>query len=220
MENYLAKKLQIKPGQSILLWNAPQSYQLLLEPLPENSNISSSLIGSYDHVHLFVKTVDDLVNGLNVVHKLLMPTTVFWVIYPKKSSRIKTNLDMMNSWEEPEKYSLRPVSSASIDETWTALRFKPGDLVKKSGLGKTEISGSEMREYIDVENRIVTLPPDLKLELENKPQALHFFETLSWTNKKEYVTWILTAKQDKTRRDRVVKAADMLASGKKNPTSK
>lgn len=220
MVSPLAKKLQVKPGQKILLVNAPGSYQLLLEPLPDNSSISTSLNGNYDHIHLFVKSSAELFQELKAVHKLLHPTSVFWIIYLKKSSGIKSDLDMMSSWEEPGKYGLRPVSSASINDTWTALRFKPSDQVKKSGVGKSEIQESDMSEYLDVENRIATLPPDLKVELENDPSALAFFKTLSWTNKKEYVTWILTAKQEKTRTIRVAKAAEMLADGKKNPTAK
>ncbi|MES3019496.1 MAG: YdeI/OmpD-associated family protein [Bacteroidota bacterium] len=216
----LAKKLQVKPGQRILLFNAPSAYQLLLEPLPENSSISTDVYGSYDHVQLFVKTSANLAETLKTVHRVLLSSTIIWIAYPKKSSGIETDLDMMHSWGEPEKYGLRPVSSAAIDENWTALRLKPIDQVKKSGVGNADIVESVMNEYIDVENRIINLPPDLKAELAQNPSALSFFETLSWTNKKEYVTWILTAKQEKTRVSRVLKAAEMLASNKKNPTAK
>ncbi len=216
----LAKKLQVKPGQKVLLLNAPGSYQLLLEPLPDNVGISSILHGQYDHVQLFVGNSSELAETLKAVNDLVLPSTIIWVMYPKKSSGIKSDLDMMSSWDEPEKYGLRPVASASIDETWTALRLKPIDQVKKSGVGRSEIQNSELGKYIDVENRVVTLLPDLKQELEQRPAALAFFETLSWTNKKEYITWILTAKQEKTRVSRVTKAAEMLASSKKNPTAK
>lgn len=215
----LAKKLQVKPGQRILLLNAPNAYQLLLEPLPENTSISTALQGNYDNIQLFVINSGELVQTLKDVHRSLLPSTIIWIVYPKKSSGIKSDLDMTSSWTEPEKYGLRPVASAAIDETWTALRLKPIDQVKRSGVGMSEIQNCELGKFIDVENRIVTLPPGLKEELEQRPSALSFFKTLSWTNKKEYVTWILTARQEKTRINRIAKATEMLASNKKNPTA-
>jgi uncharacterized protein YdeI (YjbR/CyaY-like superfamily) len=49
---------------------------------------------------------------------------------------------------------------------------------------------------------------------------MSFYEELSYTNKKEYVLWILTAKQEKTRQDRITKMVQKLLEGMKNPTQK
>jgi uncharacterized protein YdeI (YjbR/CyaY-like superfamily) len=46
------------------------------------------------------------------------------------------------------------------------------------------------------------------------------FETLSFTNQREYVTWILEAKKPETRAARLAKTVDMLAKGRKNPSDK
>lgn len=218
--NNLNKKLQLKAGQTIMILNAPAYYQGLLEPLPENVTVSTAVQKEYNHVQLFVKNSTELAAALAEISATLQPDTVIWVMYPKKSSGIKSDLDMMNSWKEPEKYGLRPVSSASVDETWTALRLKRSDQVKKSGLGNSEIQNSEMSQYLDVTNKVVTLPPDLKAALTSRPDLLLFFESLAWSHKKEYVIWILSAKQEKTRADRVQKTIEMLASNKKNPNAK
>ena len=74
--------------------------------------------------------------------------------------------------------------------------------------------------YIDVKNRIVRLPPELLSAIEPKPQVLAFFESLSFTNKKEYVTWVMTAKQEKTRQERISKTVEKLNIGKRNPAEK
>ncbi|MDP2413757.1 YdeI/OmpD-associated family protein [Daejeonella sp.] len=102
---------------------------------------------------------------------------------------------MMSSWEETSKYGLRPVASVAINETWTALRFRPNDQIKNSDVSNSSIRVNELSTYIDVDKRIITLPPELIKKL--NPQAADFFKSLSYTNKKEYVTWILTAKQEK-----------------------
>src|SRR5260221_562409 len=43
---------------------------------------------------------------------------------------------------------------------------------------------------------------------------------LSYSNKKEYLLWILTAKQEKTRNERLGKLTEKLVAGKKNPSEK
>jgi uncharacterized protein YdeI (YjbR/CyaY-like superfamily) len=60
----------------------------------------------------------------------------------------------------------------------------------------------------------------MKELLESSPAALNFFHSLSFSNKKEYVVWILSAKQEKTRLERLSKVAEKLLAGKKNPSEK
>jgi hypothetical protein len=141
-------------------------------------------------------------------------------MYPKKSSGIPSDINMMQSWEPLAKYGLDGVASAAVDSTWTAIRFRPKEQVKKSSVRNESISQNEFGEYIDVANRQVSLPPFLKAELEQHPQALSFFNKLSYTNKKEYVLWLLTARQEKTRSERLIKIIGKLLAGKKNPAEK
>jgi len=47
-----------------------------------------------------------------------------------------------------------------------------------------------------------------------------FYQGLSYSNKKEYVAWILSAKQEKTRSERLIKMVEKLSEGKKNPSEK
>jgi uncharacterized protein YdeI (YjbR/CyaY-like superfamily) len=50
--------------------------------------------------------------------------------------------------------------------------------------------------------------------------AMAFYESLSFSNKKEYVVWILSAKQEKTKTERLEKLVEKLLTGKKNPSEK
>jgi len=113
----LAKKLQVKPGKSWLLFNAPANYLALLEPLPEGTTVAYEAKGTFDGIQLFVKDSAELVANLKVIAPVLKPDAVFWIIYPKKSSGIKSDLEMMSSWDEPAKYGLGRVAAAAIDET-------------------------------------------------------------------------------------------------------
>ncbi|POY36028.1 hypothetical protein C3K47_12570 [Solitalea longa] len=219
-EHPLHKKLQIKVGSNILLVNAPANYAASIEPLPENTVLSFEVKGTFDVVQLFIKNRLELVQELKEVSKTLRPDTVFWICYPKKSSGIESDLGMMESWQELEQYGLQGVAAASIDDTWTALRFKPASQVKRSEISNEKIEQNDYSEFINVQTKTITLPPDLKTAMEAEASSINNFEKLSYTNKKEYVLWILTAKQDKTRVARIEKAVEKLVLGKKNPTDK
>jgi len=216
----LAKKLQIKPGKQWLLFNAPANYLTFLEPLPEGASVSYEGKGNFDGVQLFVKNSTELIESLKVVVPVLRPDSVFWVIYPKKSSGIESDLEMMSSWDELGKYGFGGVAAAAVNETWTALRFRPKEQTKTSDTCNEEIKQNEYSQWIDVDNRIVRLPDEIKNVLEKNQQALANYEKLSYSNRKEYVLWILTAKQEKTKEERLVKIVEKLLSGKKNPAEK
>jgi hypothetical protein len=218
--NALAKKLQIKPHSRWLLYNAPVSYLDSLLPLPDGVELLFNTPGDFDGVQLFVTNSTGLLAELKIIAPLLKPDSIFWIIYPKKTSKITTDLEMMGSWGEPAVYGLRPVASAAVNETWTALRFRPADQVKVSEGRNEGLRDNEHSAYIDVDNKIITLPDHVKTALELQPSSLAWFQQLSYSNKKEYVLWILTAKQEKTRDERLVKMVNMLLDKKKNPSDK
>ncbi len=64
-------------------------------------------------------------------------------------------------------------------------------------------------EHVDVEiqldttPRVVTLPPDLDAALADDPAARKFFESLSFTQRKEWVRWIGEAKRTPIRTSRI-----------------
>ncbi|HEY8930374.1 MAG TPA: YdeI/OmpD-associated family protein [Mucilaginibacter sp.] len=216
----VAKKLLIKPGTQWLFYNAPDNYLATLEPLPEGTEPHFSPGGDFTGIQLFVRNSADLATNLKTVMPLLKPETVFWISYPKKSSGIKSDLEMMSSWDEVGKYGYTGVAAAAIDETWTALRFKPVELTKASGSRNEEIKKNDYANYIDVDNKQVKLPPEVEAVLTPNAVAMDFYQKLSYSNKKEYVIWILSAKQEKTKQERLEKMVEKLAAGKKNPAEK
>ncbi|MDB5142411.1 MAG: YdeI/OmpD-associated family protein [Mucilaginibacter sp.] len=216
----LAKKLQVKPGKRWLLFNAPVNYLASLEPLPDGTTVAYEAKGNFDGVQLFVKNSTELAAGLKVISSVLSSDTILWIIYPKKSSGIESDLEMMSGWDEPAKYGLRSVAAAAVNETWTALRFRPEGQSKISEGRNENVKQNEYGAYIDVDNKIIILPDEIKDVLQENLQALANYEKLSYSNRKEYVLWILTAKQEKTREDRLVKMVEKLVAGKKNPSEK
>jgi Bacteriocin-protection, YdeI or OmpD-Associated len=220
MINALLKKLSVKPDKSLLILNAPSDYLSLLKPIPTNINIYFSVLAFADVIQIFIKNGTELVIEMENLQSFLNPETTLWVTYPKKASGIATDLGMMHHWDELKKFKLRPVASISINQNWTALQIKPENQVKKSETSKAEINKTAYADYINQEKRTVKLPEDLLEALKNEPHTVSFFESLSFTNKKEYAVYILSAKQLKTREERVKKAAQKLNLAKKNPAEK
>jgi Bacteriocin-protection, YdeI or OmpD-Associated len=219
--NAVAKKLHIKSGQHWLFYNAPDNYLPLIEPLPDGVLADFAPIGNFDGIQLFVANNLQLIESLNVLAPLLKAETVFWITYPKKSSGIASDLEMMGDWDELAKYGLRVVSAASINETWTALRFRMEGLSKLSETRNAAIkTNNEYAAYIDVEKKLITLPPEMEEVLGRSSAAMSFYQSLSYSNKKEYVVWIISAKQENTKADRLGKLIDKLSAGKKNPSEK
>ncbi len=218
MENLLLKKLNFKPGFKILLANEPDNIADLLgdtssiEILQQRNEV-------YDGLLAFVKDSGELAEQLSVWAPKIKDKTVVWIAYPKKSSGIVSDLKM-EKWSELDAHHLTPCASASIDDTWTGIRIKPKGSVKTSGVGNNEIRKNEFADFIDVEHKKVTVPPELARLFLQHPEASAFFESLAYSHKKEYVLWILTAKQEATRVNRLQKTLEMLLTGKKNPTMK
>lgn len=215
----LAKKLQIKPGKRWLFYNAPEDYLTVLMPLPEGALAAFSPDGSFDGVQLFVKNSGELSSSLKIIAPLLKPDTVFWISYPKRSSGIDSDLKM-GSWDILKAFNLQGVASIAVNKQWAGSRFRPQGQSKISGTGNAEIRENEFSDYIDVDNKMITLPPDISEVLQPVPEALSFYQQLSYSNRKEYVLWILTAKQEKTRNERLSKLADKLLAKKKDPAEK
>jgi hypothetical protein len=218
--NPIAKKLLIKPGTHWLFINAPEDYLAYLEPLPEGVVTSFESTDKCDGVQLFVKNSAELTQALKDIHPILLPDTIVWFTYPKKNTAIPTDLEMMGSWDVAAQYKLKPVTSAAINDTWTALRFKPIGLVKESDSRNAAIKTNDYAQYIDVDNKQVTLPQDMLDALKDHPSELAYLSSLAYSHKKEYVVWILSARQEKTRLARVEKMVEMLQQKKKNPSEK
>ncbi len=67
----------------------------------------------------------------------------------------------------------------------------------------------------DVEERVIAIPVELKRVFKENPEAKASFEKLSYTHKKEYVTWISEAKKDETRARRVAQTIERLRRTRK-----
>ena len=83
-------------------------------------------------------------------------------------------------------------------------------------LGKTFGDQIKVTVEPDTEERVVEIPAELKKAFGIEKEAKAFFDKLSYTHKREYVTWINEAKKPETRQNRIAKTIEMLKKGRKN----
>jgi hypothetical protein len=119
----LAKKLGIKDGSRVLLRHAPPDFPALLAPLPEEVKISTAMRGTFDVIVCFSKSAADLSRSFDGLVTILSPGGGLWIAWPKKASKMATDLteDVLREIVLPR--GLVDNKVCAIDETWSGLRF-------------------------------------------------------------------------------------------------
>jgi hypothetical protein len=127
----LIKKLYIKPGQRIIIINPPPGYLAELGPLPEGVELAERPEGQFDLVHLFVKNSQELDRLGPIALQAIKYDGLLWISYPKRSSKVETNLTRDVGWDLVKQAGMEAVAQVSIDDIWSATRFRPAGRVGK-----------------------------------------------------------------------------------------
>ncbi len=130
----LAKKLRLTPETRLLALNAPDSYLSLLgQGVGAVAIATQARAGDhYDAAHVFVREKAQAQVTLPTAIDALRPGGVLWVMWPKQSSGVKTDLNRDALAALAMTFGWGPVSNVSIDETWSALRLRPEASVKRT----------------------------------------------------------------------------------------
>jgi hypothetical protein len=88
----LAKKLGYKSGCSAVAVGAPEDYLAWLHPLPAGVEFGAATGDNTDLVHVFVTEQESLSVQLVALRRKLKPEACVWVSWPKKASRMPTDI--------------------------------------------------------------------------------------------------------------------------------
>ena len=119
----LLKKLGLKPGSRVYVYQAPKDYFSWLSPLPEGVKIMDKLSGAMDFVHLFVRDRKAFEKEFARARKVLTDDGMLWVSWPKKSSKVDTDLDENIIRDYGLEQGLVDVKVCAVDEVWSGLKF-------------------------------------------------------------------------------------------------
>jgi hypothetical protein len=132
----LAEKLVLKTGARAAMLNTPSGHENALAPLPTGVMVTSSPHGEQDFVLAFVHNQAEVETvALNAL-AAVKGDGVVWLAYPKKTGSIKTDITRDKGWDAVMNAGWEPVSQIALDDTWSALRFKPKATVKKRAAKK------------------------------------------------------------------------------------
>ncbi|WP_225826449.1 hypothetical protein [Streptomyces naphthomycinicus] len=111
-------KLQIKPGQRVVVLGQPDDVHLEVETAGDAA--------AADAVLAFVTTSGDLLGAdAQAALAAARRDALAWVAYPK-GGRLGTDLNRDTLAAALSEHGVRPVRQIAIDDTWSALRFRPG----------------------------------------------------------------------------------------------
>lgn len=206
MENALAKKLRLGSGEKNLILHAPTSFRAAISPVPFDESPEQK---EYDFVQLFVKNIAELEANAPQALKAIKEDGKLWFCYPKKSSPLFTDLHRDKGWEVVHEAGYGGVAAVSIDNTWSALRFR-----QENKVNRKEGSVVKARSR-PAGQQILEMPEYIRIALEAHPKEEAFFKSLAYTHRKEYVQWIIDAKRADTRQRRLTQMLEMLKEGKK-----
>ena len=119
----LPKKLGIKEGGRVFLVNAPDRFHRLLTPMPEGATILPKLAEPLDVGILFAVERSELVRWFDPMAAALATDGRLWVAWPKKASKMPTDIDFGFAQGIGLDASLVDNKSASITDVFQGLQF-------------------------------------------------------------------------------------------------
>ena len=124
----LAKKLGLKPGQRAWFADMPDSVRAEIDPEEIGLILLTEPGAGMDAAHIFVTERADLERHIAAVRALLAPDGMLWVSWPKKASKVPTDIteDTIRAVALPTGFV--DVKVCAIDPIWSGLKL----VVRKS----------------------------------------------------------------------------------------
>jgi hypothetical protein len=118
----VAEKLGMKDGTRMFVVNPPADYASLVGPAP--GVVSSSRMGAnVDIVHLFVTRRIALEGHLQKLRKSLRPNAAVWVSWPKKASRVPTDITEDTIRKIALPIGFVDVKVCAVSDVWSGLKL-------------------------------------------------------------------------------------------------
>jgi Uncharacterized protein conserved in bacteria len=198
-------KLKLKIDKPIWLIDVPEE---CLHFFDEASMYNSRTKAKPSQVVFFAEDKAGLDANFERITTNMQEDAVFWIAYPKQSGNRQSDLIRNSGWQIVFDTGYRVVSSTLIDENWSAVRIRKFD--DKANYKSNTPMAERKTPGIDYVNRTVQLPKDAVIALNEYAGLEAFFNSMSFSHKREYVEAIEEAKNPETRLRRIEKMAEML----------
>lgn len=128
------KKLNLKSQVCLLFLNGPDTFVPLCESLSDSLDVSFSKggQGNWEFALAFATKLEEVESLAENVIPRLEGDAVFWIAYPKASSRkYRCEFNRDTCWASIGARGWEPVRQVAIDEDWSALRFRKVEYISK-----------------------------------------------------------------------------------------
>ena len=117
----LARKLSLKPGFTAWFHEMPASVRVEIA----NAEIIEvpGPVKNLDVAHVFTKQRDELDHLLKELRHTIAPTGFVWVSWPKKASKVPTDITEDTIREIALPLGYVDVKVCAVDETWSGLKL-------------------------------------------------------------------------------------------------
>jgi len=119
----LIDKLGIRPGMTVYFHCAPATYLTEVGQLPDEVFTAKKLNRPADFMHMFYKHRADLEEDTVLFQQYLEANGMLWVSWPKKASKVETDVTENTLREVLLPLNLVDIKVAAIDDTWSGLKF-------------------------------------------------------------------------------------------------
>lgn len=130
----LFKKLNYKNHKTILVLNAPASFEYEMEQMKKEAQVVTDIaqMPATDFAIVFAFKQAEINTSIKAIYKKLEGDAILWYCYPKGSSKkYKCDFNRDTGWQALGANNLEPVRQVAIDEDWSALRFRKVEYIKK-----------------------------------------------------------------------------------------
>ncbi|XDD49903.1 DUF3052 family protein [Leptospira sp. WS92.C1] len=119
----LGDKLGLKAGMKVFFKGLPDEVEKELKDYLSDVELSKSLIGSLDFLHLFTKDVKELQKQFPKFVEHLGEKGMIWISWPKGSSKVPTDINENKVREIGLKLGVVDVKVCAVSEIWSGLKF-------------------------------------------------------------------------------------------------
>ncbi len=119
----LIDKLGLKDGAKAIVIAQPANYADLTDNAAITPKKSAPATGSFDFIHLFVKTAADLARDLPKLEPRLATGGMIWVSWPKKTSKLFVDLTEDGIRKLCLPMGLVDVKVCAVDTDWSGLKL-------------------------------------------------------------------------------------------------
>lgn len=210
------EKLELSDQNNILIQGCPSSLDRTFSKLSYVKNLTLLLKQrKIDFALIFAVQEKQFNLIMEEIFPSLQKSSIFWVAFPKTTSKIYTDLYKPDSFIFLQERNYLPIAQISLDVVWQAIRF-----VDKTTIHNIELLEKPSKKFllgVNMEDYTIDLPEDLDECFANYQDEYTFFKGMKFEHKIAYMIWLNSSPKSDIRQKRLELIVEKLSRGILNP---